>query len=191
MSRIVIGDLHRWRVADTVGEAVAHFDVGPESKACRLDLLSNVDVLVSIEAEDGIPLPVGRASALAMPCQLAFEGYGRLTVVLEPVDASEKVAVRRYDDIPFVDWLGDSFTTYNPANFVDSDLDKLQRMMRHNQLRMMEQLDARYAKKLESLQKVQDDEKKKPKESPESQAVDKPAAQPSDDAEKPKNEGET
>lgn len=158
MARLNVGDLGRWLTAAALGEhpVVQSFDCEDSGTRCRLDVLASVPVRVEVNGPAG-RFPIGVTDPAAGPLTVEFVGQGMVHVEMF-ADLDAVVAVRRYDDRNLVEVEGDSFTSYDPANFVDGDMERIERLMRHNQLAMMSQLQEKYDAQIARLQSMQSKE---------------------------------
>lgn len=170
MSRLFLGDLSRWT---TGGPGEIHFECG-DGRSVRFDVIAEGGALVQIINDDGETWFAGRC-APGVLTDVRFSAQGGITVrIVAPGDSL--VSVRRYDDEPFVFYdETEKFVTYDPTNFVDSDLDRMQRLMQHNQLIMTQKLEAKFDAELSRLQAKENGNGKTSEKSPPAQDPDKEA----------------
>lgn len=184
MSRLFLGDVSRW---DTGGPGELHFDCG-DGRSVRFDVIAESGALLQLVSDDGETWVAGRC-APGVLTDVRFSAQGGITVrILAPGDSL--VSVRRYDDEPFVSYdETEKFVTYDPTNFVDTDLDRMQRLMQYNQLLMMQKLEAKFDAELSRLQAKENgngktSETSAPAQEPDKEAGDQLEASPSGSAAK-------
>lgn len=146
--RVNLGDVSRWMAANCSGDPVTvAFHCADSGTKCRLDLLSSHPARVFVDSE-GLSVPAGPLVEGIM--NLEFIGFGLCSVTID-APAGAVVAVRRYDDHFVIEGGADAFTSYDPGNFIESDLDKMARIMKLNQARFEQQLEQKYAHAMRAL----------------------------------------
>lgn len=174
-----LGDLQRWVPwAPDADNVVMRFACSERGRQCRFGLVTAGDVTLYLS--DGQKLwPLGCFSGDEGVHEVEFTAHGDIAVCAVLADDCPPLMFRRYDDNHILENTKDSVTSYNPSNFVETDVDRLQRLMMANQARMLSALEAKYATHVAALEaritKGNDNGPQNPQERPQGRKSPQPS----------------
>lgn len=185
-----LGDLNRWRpwAPDDDG-VVMSFTCPARGRQCRFALVTAGDVTLYLT--DGRQIwPLGCFSGDEGVHEVEFTADRDVDVVAVLSDCPP-LMYRRYDDNHVSENDKDSLTSYNPSNFVETDVDRLQRLMMSNQARMLSALEAKYNHHIAALEARLGKDKTHGTTPPPQRPQKRATPQPPSDAATPPGTGKT